>query len=36
MRRVKQLKDEVRRLKTLVAGLAFDKHMLQEVLTKKV
>jgi putative transposase len=36
MRRVKQLEDEVRRLKTLVADLTLDKHMLQEVLAKKV
>ena len=35
MRRVKQLEDENRRLKTLVADLTLDKHMLQEVLRKK-
>jgi putative transposase len=35
MRRVKQLEDENRRLKSLVADLTLDKHMLQEVLQKK-
>ncbi len=35
MRRVKQLEDENRRLKGLVADLTVDKHMLQEVLRKK-
>jgi putative transposase len=35
MRRVKQLEDENRRLKSLVADLTLDKHMLQEVLRKK-
>jgi putative transposase len=35
MRRVKQLEDENRRLKNLVADLTLDKHMLQEVLRKK-
>ena len=35
MRRVKQLEDENRRLKGLVADLTLDKHMLQEVLRKK-
>jgi putative transposase len=35
MRRVKQLEDENRRLKNLVANLTLDKHMLQEVLRKK-
>jgi putative transposase len=34
MRRVKQLEDENRRLKSLVADLTLDKHMLQEVLRK--
>jgi putative transposase len=34
MRRVKQLEDENRRLKGLVADLTLDKHMLQEVLRK--
>ena len=36
MRRVKQLEDENRRLKGLVADLTLDKHMLQEVLRKKL
>ncbi len=35
MRRVKQLEDENRRLKGLVADLTLDKHMLQEVLRKQ-
>jgi putative transposase len=35
MRRVKQLEDENRRLKGIVADLTLDKHMLQEVLRKK-
>jgi putative transposase len=35
MRRVKQLEDENRRLKSLVADLTLDKHMLQEVLREK-
>ena len=35
MRRVKQLEDENRRLKSLVADLTLDKHMLQEVLRRK-
>jgi putative transposase len=32
---LKQLEDENRRLKSLVADLTLDKHMLQEVLRKK-
>ena len=36
LRRLKQLEDENRRLKQLVADLTLDKHMLQEVLRKKV
>jgi putative transposase len=36
LRRVRQLEEENRRLKTLVADLTLDKHMLQEVLSKKV
>ncbi len=36
MRRVKQLEDENRRLKQLVADLTLDKHMLQEVLARKI
>ena len=35
LRRVRQLEDENRRLKTLIADLTLDKHMLQEVLRKK-
>jgi putative transposase len=35
VRRMKQLEDENRRLKSLVADLTLDKHMLQEVLAKQ-
>ena len=35
LKRAKQLEDENRRLKGLVADLTLDKHMLQEVLRKK-
>jgi len=35
LRKVKQLEDENRKLKSLVADLTLDKHMLQEVLRKK-
>ena len=35
LRKLKQLEDEVRRLKQLVADLSLDKHLLQEVLRKK-
>lgn len=35
LRKVRQLEDENRRLKQLVADLTLDKHMLQEVLAKK-
>ncbi len=35
MRRVKQLEDENRRLKGLVADLTLDKHRLQEMLRKE-
>ena len=35
LRRVKQLEDENRRLKQVVADLTLDKAMLQEVLGKK-
>ena len=35
LRRVKQLEDENRRLKQVVADLTLDKQMLQEVLQKK-
>ncbi len=33
--RLRQLKDENKKLKSLVADLTLDKHMLQEVLRKK-
>lgn len=36
LRRVRQLEDENRRLKQVVADLTLDKQMLQEVLQKKV
>ena len=36
LRRLKQLEEENRKLKALVADLTLDKHMLQEVLRKKV
>ena len=36
LRRVRQLEEENRRLKTLVADLVLDKHMLQEVIAKKI
>jgi len=36
MRRLKQLEEENRKLKQLVADLSLDKAMLQEVLQKKV
>ncbi len=35
IKKVKQLEDENRRLKGLVADLTLDKQMLQEVLRKK-
>ena len=35
LRRLKQLDDENRRLKRLVADLALDKQMLQDALSKK-
>mgnify|MGYP001455935113 CR=1 FL=1 len=35
LRQLKSLEDENRRLKRLVADLSLDKHMLQEVLSKK-
>ena len=34
--RLKQLEDENQRLKKLVVDLSLDKHILQEVLAKKV
>jgi putative transposase len=36
LRRMRQLEDENRRLKGLVADLTLDKHMLTEALRKKV
>lgn len=36
LRRLRQLEDENRRLKGLVADLTLDKHMLTEALRKKV
>ena len=35
LRKLKQLTEENRRLKQMVADLSLDKHMLQEVLSKK-
>ena len=35
LRELRQLRDENRKLKQLVADLSLDKHMLQEVLVKK-
>ena len=36
LRRPKQLEEENRKLKQMVAELSLDKHMLQEVLSKKL
>ena len=36
LRRLKQLEDENRKLKQLVADLSLDKHILQDVLSKKL
>ena len=36
VRELRQLRDENRKLKQLVADLTLDKHILQEVLSKKV
>ena len=36
LRRLKQYEEEIRRLKQLVADLSLDKHMLQEVISKKL
>ena len=36
VRRLKQLEDENRRLKQMVADLSLDKAMLQDVLSKKL
>ncbi len=35
LRKLRQLEEENRRLKQMVADLSLDKHMLQEVLSKK-
>jgi putative transposase len=36
LRRLKQLEEENHKLKQMVADLSLDKHMLQEVLSKKL
>ncbi len=36
LRELRQLREENRKLKQLVADLSLDKHILQEVLSKKV
>jgi putative transposase len=36
LRRLRQLEEENRRLKQLVADLTLDRHMLQEVIRKKL
>jgi putative transposase len=36
LRRLKQLEEENGKLKRLVADLSLDKHILQEVLAKKI
>ncbi len=36
LRELRQLREENQKLKTLVADLSLDKHILQEVLSKKV
>ena len=36
LRELRQLEDENRKLKSLVADLTLDKHMLQEVIAKKL
>ena len=36
LRRMKELEEENRKLKQLVADLSLDKHILQEVLSKKL
>jgi putative transposase len=36
LRKMRQLEEENRQLKQMVADLSLDKHMLQEVLSKKV
>lgn len=36
LRRLKQLEEENRKLKQMVADLSLDEHMLQEVISKKL
>jgi putative transposase len=36
VRRLKQLEEENRRLKQMVADLSLDKHMLQDVISRKL
>ena len=36
LRELRQLREENRKLKGLVADLSLDKHMLQEVITRKL
>jgi putative transposase len=36
LRELRQLREENQKLKTLVADLSLDKHILQDVLSKKV
>lgn len=36
VRKLKNLEDENKKLKQLVADLSLDKHMLQEILAKKI
>lgn len=36
LRRLKQIEEENRKLKQLVADLSLDKHMLQEIVRKKL
>lgn len=36
LRHMKQMEEEIRQLKRLVADLSLDKHMLQEVIKKKL
>ena len=36
LRRLRQLEEENRKLKQMVADLSLDKHMLQEILSKKI
>jgi len=36
LRKLRQLEEENKRLKQMVADLSLDKHMLQEVLSKKL